>query len=195
MAYIPDWEPLGDALKRVMATGITDYEAQTDLCRAVADRKIDVRVRVAESDQLMPSQVFSTDVGTVDVPLHLNPGDFDWVRSRPLQQWSIGPLWVGGWGKCPIDLLELSTAAVIEILCGGKNEEVPSAAIRHETAATKVLATRLKSNPQLTRTGAAAWCKESGYNVSDRGFQNRVWPTARERAGLQPKALPGRKPK
>ena len=45
MAYTPDWEAIADALKRVMATGTTEDEAKTDLCRALADRKIDIRVR------------------------------------------------------------------------------------------------------------------------------------------------------
>ena len=47
MAYTPDWEPLADALKRVLATGVDKDEARVDLCRAVADRKIHIRVRIA----------------------------------------------------------------------------------------------------------------------------------------------------
>jgi hypothetical protein len=53
VAYTPDWEPLADALKRVMATGIGESEAKLDLCRAIGDRKIDIRVRVAASDHGM----------------------------------------------------------------------------------------------------------------------------------------------
>ena len=40
MAYTPDWEPLADALKRIVAAGSDEEEAKNDLCRAVADRKI-----------------------------------------------------------------------------------------------------------------------------------------------------------
>lgn len=124
MAYTPDWEPLADALKRVMATGVSENEAKIGLCHAMADRKINVRVRIAASDYGMRGQVFSD--GNVRVPPHLMPGDLDWEQSRPIGQWPIGPKpgehyhWVHGWENWPIDLLELSTVNVTDRLCGGR---------------------------------------------------------------------------
>jgi hypothetical protein len=123
VAYTPDWEPLADALSRVIATGASEDEAKTDLCRAVADRKIGVRVAIAASDHGMRGKVFCN--GNVGVPPHLGPGDLDWVRSRPLAQWSIGPklgehyAWFGGWENRWLDLIELSTGDVMNVLCGG----------------------------------------------------------------------------
>jgi len=195
VAYIPDWEPLGDALKRVMETGASEEEAKTDLCRAVADGKIHVRVRIAGSDRLFRN-------GNVGVPPHLKPGDLDWVQSRPFARWPIGPKlgehysWISGWENRPLDLIELWTADVIEILCSGGVEEKSSTTARHETAAIKALASHLKSNPQMkiTRVEAADWCHEHGYNLGTRAF-NRVWAEARERAGLERIAPPGRKRK
>jgi hypothetical protein len=103
-----------------MATGVTENEAKTDLCCAVADRKINVRVRIAATDRSMGGQFFSD--GNVGVPRHLNPDDFDWTRSRPLRPWSIGPMlgqhYSWDWEDRPIDLIELSTADVREVLCG-----------------------------------------------------------------------------
>jgi hypothetical protein len=115
VAYTPDWEPLADALKRVTATGINEDEARTDLCHAMADRKINVRVRIAGS----AAEVYSGH--NVQVPPHLKTGDLDWVRSRPLTEWWIGPMpgqhYFRNWEKRPLDLVELSTADVLEILC------------------------------------------------------------------------------
>jgi hypothetical protein len=122
MAYTPDWLPLADALQRVMATGVGEAEAKTDLCRAMADKKIDVRVRIARN-----GKVFSD--GNVGVPTHLSAGDFDWANSRPVAQWSIGPRlgehyrWLEDWKNHPLDLIELSTADVAGVLGGGADEK------------------------------------------------------------------------
>jgi hypothetical protein len=64
-----------------------------------------------------------------------------------------------------------------------------------ENAAIGALAAHLKRNPELSRSDARAWCRAEGLRFSDRGFQSRVWPEARKRAGLARKASPGRKRK
>jgi hypothetical protein len=40
-----------------------------------------------------------------------------------------------------------------------------------------------------------AWAACSQFNLSYNGFENHVWPTAREKAGLDRKASAGRKPR
>jgi hypothetical protein len=120
-----------------MGTGASEEEAKRDLCRAVADRKIRVRVRIAASNDRR-GPLFSS--GNVDVPGHLTLSDLDWVQSRPLKKWSIGPrpgehyAWIEGWKDRPLDLIQLSTADVIEVLCGGQG----SATIRPETSTMEV---------------------------------------------------------
>jgi hypothetical protein len=100
-----------------MVTGVSDDEAKTDLCRAMADRKIDVRVTIATT-----GQVFGD--GNVGVPPHLKPSDLDWVHSRPFAQWPIGPRpgehYTWNWrdrggGESPIGLLSLLRAATREL--------------------------------------------------------------------------------
>jgi hypothetical protein len=123
VTYTQDWEPLADALKRVVATnaGASKDEAKVDLCRALADRKIRIRVRVVARTGL--GAVFSN--GNVEVPPHLTAADLDWTASRPFEPWPIGPKlgehysWIGGWENKRIDLIEVSTADLIEVLCHG----------------------------------------------------------------------------
>jgi hypothetical protein len=76
-----------------------------------------------------------------------------------------------------------------------ESHPVPVAKAGDETAATKALASHLGIIRQLTRAGAQSWLRALGFNLSDRGFQSRVWPRAREQAGLEAKAPPGRKRK
>jgi hypothetical protein len=105
---------------RVTATGLRGDEAKTDLCHAVADGKIRVRLTVDAHAPLIGGRVLSGD--NISVPLRLTPDDFDWVNSRPCKRWSVGPngpqhyshpWW--DWQTQPIDLIELATADVQNI--------------------------------------------------------------------------------
>jgi hypothetical protein len=60
-----------------------------------------------------------------------------------------------------------------------------------EADATRHLADKLKENPGMTREEASAECARFG--ISKRGFLNRVFPKAREKAGLPARASAGRK--
>jgi len=122
--YVPDWEPLANALKRVLAAGSKEQEAKADICNAVADKKIAVRVLVDESDPAVGGKTLSAP--QVAVPSRLNPEAFDWVRSRPLSPWQTGPTSVveryfptWSWKPRGIALIELSTADVASVLCDG----------------------------------------------------------------------------
>jgi hypothetical protein len=103
-----------------MATGVSEEQAKTDLCRAIADRKIAVRVRIAGTDR-------DYSGGNVSVPRHLRPGDLDWIQSRPFAQWPIGPRpgqhYYWDWNNHPLDLIELSTRDVMDVLCNGNNAQ------------------------------------------------------------------------
>jgi hypothetical protein len=128
--YVPDWEPLANALKRVMDGGPAEQQARVDICNAVADRKIGVRVLLAASARDGAGQRFSG--GNLRVPERLVPDDFDWDQSRPLKPWPTGPtdpeqivaLW--SWMPRPIELLELSTGDVIDVLCNLRPPAAPA---------------------------------------------------------------------
>jgi hypothetical protein len=95
MANEPVWMRLLNVANRLMASGIAEITVQSDICGAMADGKIDVRVRTGETEDgltgwPMPGgEIFQRD--SVVVPTHLRPTDFDWVNSRPLKPWRVRP--------------------------------------------------------------------------------------------------------
>ena len=47
MAYVPDWERLTDALKRVKVAGVSEDVAKIGITQAIADQKIRVQLTIA----------------------------------------------------------------------------------------------------------------------------------------------------
>jgi hypothetical protein len=208
MAYVPEWERLSVALTRVMSAGVPEDKAKTDICNAIADRKIRVRFLVAKAEEC--SLFFEmVTVGTVrhgeevDIPSPLTPGDFNWGLSRPLKPWQRIGGWLRAlWGWWHFQWLELSRADVTKVLIASDNGDGISAGsartAAQESAAIKALhlhLTQLPNPHHLKYDDALKWCWQNGFAISDRGFQARVWPRARILAGLPEKAPPGRKSK
>jgi hypothetical protein len=129
----------------------------------------------------------------------LSVKDLDWEKSRPFESWPVNPRPSVPGGCWRIKEILLFKEDVSRVLCDGEaasqREPRESAAIAGETAAIRALGAHLSSRPQLTRAEAAEWCRAHGFNISRRGLQYRVWPAAREEAGLEAKAPPGRRRK
>jgi hypothetical protein len=223
VAYARDWEKLANALKRVTACGVTKKEAKSDLCGAMADRKIKVRLTVSLETDIFTvhRQMVANALGlgsnpkhfarktecfdgaNVKVPSRLTALDFDWRCSRPHRPW---PIRLHGarrdeWRSFsqPALCIELRTVDVINVVLGGElrgnQAKQPTTTVAQESAAIKALASELQHNRDLKREDAATWCRRRGYNLTARGFKDRVWPQARAKAGLPTKGLPGRKRK
>jgi hypothetical protein len=116
MAYLPDWERLSDALSRVVAAGLSRPEAQRDICRAIADRKIRIRLQAAKAE--IPEARWSgRAVGShVVIPKDLGPRDLDWRKSLPKRPWQHGD---HPFVQVHLTLIELFTADVTLVLCAG----------------------------------------------------------------------------
>jgi hypothetical protein len=88
------WEQLSEALQRVMATGVTERKAKRDICQAIANQKIGLRLyfmmRPTRMDFLtgrdIPTRLVHRLKGD-DIPPILRLGDFDWPRSRIRKSW------------------------------------------------------------------------------------------------------------
>jgi hypothetical protein len=110
MEHVPEWERLADALKRVVATGIAEGQAQVAICGAISDRSITVRLfvgRIERADifllegwerEVPPSRTprdfdlwqqaltgLPPRSRTLMIPSHIVPQDFDWTNSNPLK--------------------------------------------------------------------------------------------------------------
>ena len=74
--YVPDWERLPDAVKRVMATGVKEDQAKQAICKAIANRRIKVRFLVASEEgcSSFGEQVVGTvrGDGEIEIPSHLS---------------------------------------------------------------------------------------------------------------------------
>jgi hypothetical protein len=188
-----DWEPLSAALRRVRATDASDGDAKAQLYQAMAAGTVAVRF----------APLYTRSAGTrglsvipnMFVSPHLKPDDLDWVNSRPLTKSSIGPIsgLSGAWAAHDPVALELWIDD--GALCGVTNEAFNQKEETHtELEAIHALAAVLQETPNLKREEARWWC-EGNFELSGRGFQYRVWPRAREQAGLSSKAAPGCKSK
>jgi hypothetical protein len=99
MTYVPSWERLFDALRRV-AVGVSVDEAKVAISCAITDRKIQIRITVGPHADLVrlnqmvlnPSPALERFEGAnIHVPSHLSPHNLDWPNSRPLEPWQIRP--------------------------------------------------------------------------------------------------------
>jgi hypothetical protein len=116
MAYVPDWERLSDALSRVVAAGLSKPEAQRDICRAIVDRKIRIRLQAAKAE-IPDAKWFGPAVGShVAIPQDLSPRDFDWRKSLPKRPWQHGD---HPFVQVHLSLIELFSADVTLLLCAG----------------------------------------------------------------------------
>jgi hypothetical protein len=68
----------------------------------------------------------------------------------------------------------------------------PAPTAKDESGAIRVLAELLRESPKLRRPAARAQLAARGIKISERAFLNRVWPKAREDAGLNAVAPSGR---
>ena len=105
MPYIPNWEPIYKALKRLIRAGESEAQAKLDLCGIIADKKVKLRAIFEEKNSKEGKTV--TTPYSLRPPLRLNPDDLDWENSAPKTLWEVSDFGFFLPGK--ISLLEIST--------------------------------------------------------------------------------------
>src|SRR5262245_2823796 len=120
MTYIPKWERLSDAVARVMAaTGRSKDDAKTDICKAIGERAVEIRAKLAKhtTRAMRSSKVLAGS--DFEIPPEIKPKDFDWEGSRPVKPWFVrrGIAQLAGYWQ--LDWIELSRADVTNLLCSG----------------------------------------------------------------------------
>jgi hypothetical protein len=90
VTYTPDWESIRKAADRIATAGNPKTQAKSDLCLAISDRKIAVRLYVVSPPSLgLRKQLLESSM--LDVPRKLVLSDIDWRRSRPA---NCADLWI-----------------------------------------------------------------------------------------------------
>jgi hypothetical protein len=119
MAYLSAWERLGDAIERVVSeAGVSRNEAQTDLCRAIADGAVRIQAKLQKhATNQMTSSKTVLKGADFHMPLRIEPEDLDWKSSRPLKPWIVRRGQFSPHGPWYLELIEVMRADVTRALC------------------------------------------------------------------------------
>jgi hypothetical protein len=116
--YVPAWERLPDAIKRVTAGGRPKDQAQTELCQAIADRTVKIRGKLERHTTRHLSASDTVLQGTdFQVPVEIRPAELDWGRSRPLKPWMVRRGSFSPPGYWDLEWIEVCTADVTNVFC------------------------------------------------------------------------------
>jgi hypothetical protein len=137
MSYTSTWERLSEALTRVTkATGLSQTEAQADICRAIADGAIKVRGALGKRHT---SGTTSRDTvlggNYFQIPTSLKPEDLDWAASRPLEPWVVRRELFKVPGLWYLDWIELLRTDVTNALCSAEATSSSAPHASHQTGA------------------------------------------------------------
>jgi hypothetical protein len=118
MAYVSRWERLSDVATHVMtAAGVSKDEAQSDICRAIADRAIKIRCRLKRHKLEQMTSKTLLDGNAFEIPPRIKPDDLDWEGSRPVKPWTVRRGSYAIPGDWDLAWLELSRTDVTNVLC------------------------------------------------------------------------------
>lgn len=157
-----EWEPLADALQRVVDVGVAIEVAKKDICDHVSQDLIRARVLPAGG------HYFITGPRAVQIPHLLKPADLDWARSRPKKPWLVNPSSERyGWERRKVSLLQLSPFDTDYRLCEHRRSIVPqlSSAIPAREITADAVASDAKLTLKKSRTGPKTGKKDGAIKA------------------------------
>jgi hypothetical protein len=117
MPYVSPWERLADALRRVTAGRRSEELAKADLCRAIADRTVNVRCKLQEMHGRRFTSKDVLEGKNFQIPTEIKPEDLDWKLSRPLKPWFLRRECSKIPGHWDLALIEVCRDDVTKVLC------------------------------------------------------------------------------
>ena len=118
MAYVSEWKSLSEATARVVeATRLSEAQAKTDICQAIADRAIGIRAHLKNHATRHTTSGAVLTASDLDVPANLKPSGLDWGESRPLKPWVVRRGSFAPPGYWVLSRIEVSKTDVMNVLC------------------------------------------------------------------------------
>jgi hypothetical protein len=113
------WLSLADAVGRLVARGVQEAKAKADICTAIAEKRLRVRVHADDGND-SERQPAIHEFADVDIPIELNLNRLDWAHSRPaaLYPWRTRSTEsVDEWQAPDVTLIEASVEDFVVELC------------------------------------------------------------------------------
>ena len=152
MPYDPAWERLAHAIKRVTAGRRPKEQAQTDLCRAIADGAVKIRCKLKRHKTEFTSKAV-LEGKDFDISTEIKPEHLDWETSCPVAPWSVrrgSDTIPGSWD---LVWIEVCKADVTKVLCVAKEPDENTRHASSETPATSTSRPALESQEMPVGSG------------------------------------------
>jgi hypothetical protein len=183
MAYIPAWQRLSDAIENVMmGVGRSREEAQSDICRAIADRTVKIQGKLKKHTTRVVTSTRVLEGKDFEIPAEIKPTALDWETSCPVNPWQVHRAVFGLPGYWELEWIKLFRTDVLEILCtpgerGGLAEPASSkTGVKSRSRPTRERAQRVihevfpQGVPGPADLPNAVLCRRVGKKLKEQGL-------------------------
>lgn len=178
MAYVRAWQRLSEAIESIMTGGGgSREEAQTDICQAIADRTVKIQVKLRKHTTRPTTSNRILEGKDLLIPEEIKPAHFDWESSRPLKPWTVHREIFGFPGQWELELIELFSTDVTDVLCGGPTEKTSSktgstsrSRPARERARQAIKELYPQDVPEPATLPNALLCRRVGEKLKERGL-------------------------